>query len=238
MFHKHFIILSIILFCFYKIKCEIIEKEKVLAIEDQKYESRLETACNSDNYGFCGVHYYCKENTCTNSTYSATSVQFPNSEGKMETYVTEVCNPRIVEGACNSNNCKKDNDCLSNKCVNNTCIVNEASPVISCALNYNYNYFTFSEKMKIHCGKASNENCSEDSECAYGECSKYEKTCIYQYHDHVYYSLTPYIYLFLGGLLLIIILFSWCCYKASGFISNKSRNKGKNSSKNKGNNIV
>jgi len=129
--------------------------------------------------------YYCKDDICasTHNDYSDYTVDLPDRNGNMTTYLVQTCNyNKAILGkcktkvcfnldqkeVCNYYTCKNDSQCLSNKCVNGACVYNEENPIIHCDSIYSNIFY---EKAYMYCGKAMGEKCNKDKECSAKRCN-------------------------------------------------------------------
>ena len=68
------------------------------------------------------ISFYYKDNFCvkTDNRYMENIVEFPDENGRMKKYITDICLSRNIQsGICKttiSANCTANSECLSNKC--------------------------------------------------------------------------------------------------------------------------
>ncbi|KAG4096534.1 hypothetical protein H8356DRAFT_441196 [Neocallimastix lanati (nom. inval.)] len=79
------------------------------------------------------LSFYCKNDICvqTESMYEDETVDIPDKNGNVTTYITHTCSDtELVYNRCSSIECKFDTDCLSNKCANKHWVFNDDEPII------------------------------------------------------------------------------------------------------------
>jgi len=165
-------------------------KDEVLKIDPEDYRKKDENQCpdfsNGDFFYLdrCAFEFFCKDDkTCSSAKISdnVSTVEFPDAQGNMKSYITNVCVSEDCEKDDQSK-CQMDSDCLSNKCVKNHCYPDEAMKVEVCQDVHKYHLLTFSSSNEMNCGKPDGYSCKSDSDCSSDKCK--DDVCEFQGRDH------------------------------------------------------
>ena len=233
MFNKKLTVLLYINLFIFAVFSKIMTKDEVLKIE-YNYKDKDEEHCpdySNGDYWYldrCGIEIYCKGDVCSSAIrndYNNSTVEFPDSNGNMKSYIADVCvwnSDDIRSIDCNdASECNSDSDCLSNKCEKNHCVRNDDVKIEKCQDTFHYHPLTFSYSVDMTCGKPDGYTCKKNSDCASNICDRDDNTCKFQGRDHSLEGISSVVtYMVIIIIVLIIVIIVNCfsrCFK------NKSR---------------
>lgn len=217
MLNKNLNIILCLLFFIITVCGETLNKDDILELKLKKTKKCPSYSDGYINYS-CQYRFYCRDEECSTKDKKTSLVKFNNTEGKIETFIPDTCTEEDLSNQlCSTAKCYDNDDCLSNKCLNRTCMVNDDFPVIQCINIENYSSSKFKYTINMSCGRADNEKCQEDDDCASRNCTSTGR-CFYNYVDHKYDQVFYQVFeigiiVFIIATFFLIICCITCCYR-------------------------